>query len=114
MERGQPDLTVYTFEVPRDSKRVMDYPDAELWTMDLSEAQAYAQKNGYQLIGNDYVWEDSELVEDYTPEPDCEHCGLPVRERGGLWEDPDYDAGSDEARYCDEAPEHQHQPTTVH
>ena len=113
MERGKPDMTVYTFEVPADSDRVMDYPDEELWTMDYREADAYAREKGYLLIENEYVWEDSNLLEDYTPAPDCQYCGLPViRQDTGLWEDTDgYSAGSDSARYCDEAPDHLHKPS---
>jgi hypothetical protein len=113
MERGKPDLTVYTFEVPEGSSRTMDYPAAELWTLDYQEAQAYAQEKGYQLIENQYEWQDSNLLEDCTPVRDCQYCGLPVKERdGGIWEDPDYEPRTEEARYCDEAPHHRHAPET--
>ena len=110
MERGKPDMTVYTFEVPADSGRAMDYPDEELWTLDYKEADAYAREKGYLLIENEYEWQDSSMLEDYTPKPDCQWCGLPVEQIHGNWQDPDYDAGTGSALYCDEAPDHQHQP----
>jgi hypothetical protein len=66
MERGRPDMTVYTFEAGPGVE--LQYPDAELWTRDHEEARRYAQERGYQLIANEYVFNDSELLEDYTPE----------------------------------------------
>jgi hypothetical protein len=53
-----------------------------------------------------------------TPYPEnCASCGLPVIRRPavaleapGLWEDPDYAAGSDEARHCDASPDFLHHP----
>jgi hypothetical protein len=113
MERGKPDFTVYTFEIAEGSSRSMDYPDDELWTEDYQEASAYAQEKGYQLIEHQFEWQDSNLFEDYTPTPDCQYCGLPVRERGNTWEDPDEQPGSDEARYCDEAPDRRHAPESA-
>jgi hypothetical protein len=64
MERGRPDQTVYTFEAPGIA---MDYPDAELWTRDYAEARAYARDKGYQVIANEYEWEDSSLIDDFMP-----------------------------------------------
>ena len=108
MERGKPDLTVYTFELP-DGK-IMAYPDAELWTLDYPEADAYAREKGYQLIANEYEWQDSELLEDYAPATECRFCGIViVQEESGLYEDPDYE-DADNRRYCDEAPDHLHAP----
>jgi hypothetical protein len=110
MERGKPDLRVYTFEVPSDSGRDLDYPDSELWTLDYQEADAYAQKKGYLLIANEYEWQDSELLEDYTPAITCRYCGIViVREESGPYADPDYE-DTDNRRYCDESPDHTHAP----
>ena len=107
MERGVPDLTVYTFEVP-DGQH-MAYPDNELWTLDFNETDAYAREKGYQLIGWDLEMDDSDLIEDYTPQPECFYCGLKLNESDtGFWVDPDYPESSDEARYCDESPDHLH------
>jgi hypothetical protein len=66
MERGKPDQTVYTFEVPEG--KAMTYPDDELWTRDYREADAYAREHGYMLIANEYEFEDSTLEADYTPD----------------------------------------------
>jgi hypothetical protein len=109
MERGKPDQTVYTFEAGPGV--TMNYPDAELWTRDYQEARKYASDHGYRVIGNDYEFEDSELVDDFTPAIECQHCGLPVEQVNGTWQDTDYKPGSDEALYCDEAPDHKHAPT---
>lgn len=73
MERGIPDITVYTFEV-RDG-REMHYPDAELWTLDYAEADAFAADKGYLLMGMDWGDDAPELIEDYTPAPQCAICG---------------------------------------
>jgi hypothetical protein len=71
MERGKPDVTVYTLELPQHLGRTMSYPDGELWSYDEAEASAYAREKGYQLIANTYEWADSELVEDFSvPEED--------------------------------------------
>jgi hypothetical protein len=41
----------------------------------------------------------------------CGSCGLVVRASDtGIYEDPDYPASSDEARYCDASPDHRHHP----
>jgi len=69
MERGVPDLTVYTFEVP-DGQH-MAYPDNELWTLDFGEADAYAQEKGYLLIGADLSMRDGVVEADYATEPEC-------------------------------------------
>jgi hypothetical protein len=112
MERGTPDQTVYTFEVA--DGQTLQYPDGELWTRNYQEADSHARKMGYMLIANNYEWEDTELVEDYTPAPPspaCASCGIDVSESDtGFWEDPDYPASSDNARYCDESPDHLHHP----
>ena len=110
MERGTPDQTVYTFEVPEG--RIMRYPDAELWTRDYNEADAYAREMGYMLIANEYEFEDSGLVEDYTPKIRCAHCDdLIDLEDAGLWiaSDGNLDP-ADERRVCDESPDHLHHP----
>ena len=113
MERGEPDLTVYTFEV--SGNRTMDYPDNELWTLDYQEARAYAQEKGYQLIENEYEWQESGLLEDYTPEVRCQYCVLVIKKTDtGIWEDPDYPlSDTDARRYCDEPSDHLHKPEDV-
>jgi hypothetical protein len=41
----------------------------------------------------------------------CGSCGLVIRASDtGIYEDPDYPASSDEARYCDASSDHQHRP----
>lgn len=67
MKRGIPNITVYMFEAAPG--RELNYPDAELWTLDEDEARTYAKKNGYQLVGSDCQREETELIEDYTPRP---------------------------------------------
>lgn len=67
MERGIPNITVYSFAAAPG--RSLNYPDAELWTLDENEARAYAEKNGYQLIGSDCKPDEEELIEDFTPRP---------------------------------------------
>lgn len=105
MERGKPDLTVYAFEVHQGQR--MQYPDNELWTLDYAEADAYAREKGYMLIGYSFEFEDSELIEDYTPKPECNHCVIKLNESDtGIFEDGDYPPGSDDARYCDSSPDH--------
>lgn len=64
MNRGKPDQSVFTFELP--NKGTMPYPDAELWTRNYVEARSFAEKRGYLLIENTYEWADSELVQDYS------------------------------------------------
>ena len=112
MERGRPDITVYTFEAGPGV--TLAYPDDELWTRDYAEAVRYAQERGYQVIGNEYAWEDSELVDDFTPAIECQHCGE-VIERDtdtGIWENPACE-DADNRRYCDESPDHRHHPETT-
>lgn len=69
-------VTVYTFE-DADGQSADDYS-----TQDYQEAHAYAQKNQYMLIGNEYEWSDSELVEDFTPTKK----GWFIYEKGGPYE----------------------------
>ena len=112
MERGQPDQTVYTFEAGPGVE--MAYPDAELWTRDYQEARKYAQEHGYRVIANEYEFEDSELIDDFTPQIECSFCGLVIRKQAdGSWEDEDYPEGDPARSYCDEAPDHQHAPATA-
>lgn len=80
MERGKPDQTVYTFEVPKGG--TMAYPDSELWTRDYNEADQYAQAHGYLLIASEYEFEDSNLVEDYATET-CDECGANLADDEG-------------------------------
>lgn len=65
MQRGIPDITVYTFEVPQGQE--MTYPDAELWTLSYAEADAFAADRGYLLMGQDWGDDEPELIEDYAP-----------------------------------------------
>ena len=110
MQRGQPDQTIYTFELP--DGRTMSYPDDEMWTRDYREADDYAREHGYQLIENSYEFEDSSLLADYVPPEECAHCGLPIeQEDTGIWQDPDYEE-ADDRHYCDPSPDHQHHPGT--
>jgi len=113
MERGIPNLTVYTFEAAPG--RELRYPDAELWTTDETEARTYAQEHGYLLMVSDYTEGDDgpELVEDFTPETRCRFCGVTIEQQeNGLYVDPDYaDSVLAENRvYCDESPDHTHGP----
>jgi hypothetical protein len=64
-------LDVYTLEA-REGAAATPYPESEFWTMDYQEAQAEAQDKKLRVIGNTYEWADSELLDDYTedPEPD--------------------------------------------
>jgi hypothetical protein len=106
MERGQPDQTVYTFEAGPGV--TMSYPDDELWTRDYGEARDYARVKGYQVIGNDYEFEDSELIDDFTPAVECAFCGIVIEKQDtGFWEDPYYE-DADNRRYCDASPSHHH------
>jgi len=105
MERGQPDQTVYTFEAGPGV--TMSYPDDELWTRDYEEARAYAQEKGYQVIGLDYEFEDSELIDDFTPAVECAHCGtVIVRQADGSWEDDAYPEGNPARSWCVDDREH--------
>jgi hypothetical protein len=114
MERGIPMITVYTFEVPQGQE--MHYPDAELWTLDFREADAFAQKNKYLLMGMEWGEDAPVLEADYTPKPpkpECRYCGIGVEKQDtGIWEDTSYVPSSDHARYCDESPDHQHHVET--
>jgi hypothetical protein len=92
MERGRPGQTVYTFEA--GAGVTMSYPDDELWTRDYNEARGYAQEKGYRVIGNDYEFEDSELIDDFTPAVECAFCGTVIEKVNRL--------------YCDESPSHHH------
>jgi hypothetical protein len=66
VNRGELDLTVYTFEAgPRGD---LEYPGGGLWTRDYREAQEYARAHHCQLIANEYEWRDDEVLEDYTEE----------------------------------------------
>ena len=81
MQQGRPDQTVYTFEASPGV--TMAYPDDELWTRDYAEARAYAQEKGYKVIGNDYEFEDSELVDDFTPAAECQPSPQKARKTDG-------------------------------
>jgi hypothetical protein len=78
MERGQPDLTVYTFAVPEGQR--MKYPDAELWTLDFREADAYAAEHGYLLVGADLTMRDGVVEADYATSPDKDYATSPEGE----------------------------------
>lgn len=80
MQRGIPDITIYTFEVAEG--REMPYPDAELWTLDYAEADALAEEKGYLLMGQDWGEDEPGLVHDYTPRPVCVICGVSVEKTG--------------------------------
>lgn len=110
MERGNPNVTVYTFEAGPGGG--LQYPDAELWTLDYDEARRYAQQRNYQLIANEYTFEDSELLEDYSPETRCQTCGeLIDLEDAGIWAISGAEQSpADQRRYCDEAPDRLHHP----
>ena len=113
MERGKPDMTVYTFEAAEG--RTMDYPDAELYTLDYQEARAYAQEKGYRLIENEYEWQESGLLEDYTPEVRCQYCDdvIEVKQGETFWSGDGALNPSDERRYCGDAPDGLHKPEDV-
>jgi hypothetical protein len=68
MERGQPLIEVFTFELPQGSSRTMEYPDGELWTFNKDEAIAYGQLKNYLVIVNGYTFNDSEVFEDFADE----------------------------------------------
>lgn len=58
-------VTVYTVEAKEGSAQT-PYPESEFHTQDYEEAQAYAQERKLRVIGNEYEWADSELLDDYT------------------------------------------------
>ena len=67
MNRGIPDLTVYTFEAAEG--KWLPYPDDELWSLDFREADSYAQKHHYKLIAHDLELPSDSIIEaDYTEE----------------------------------------------
>lgn len=54
-------ISVYTFE----DRYGVSFTD---WhTQNYAEARAYAEQYRLRLIENEYVWEDSQLLEDYSP-----------------------------------------------
>jgi hypothetical protein len=64
-------ICVYTFKGRNDEH-------VTFWsTQDYDEAKSYAQENNYKLICDTYTYDDSELLEDYTEEPEleCSMCG---------------------------------------
>lgn len=61
------DISVYTFE-DKDGNEYGNYV-----TQDYQEAKSYAQANKLRVIGNEYVFRDSELVDDFT-EKACDNC----------------------------------------
>lgn len=75
-----PDLTVYMFTVPEGKE--MSYPDAELWTLNYEEADAFAAKKGYQLVCHDLIMEEGGMIADYTA---CVICGVLIEKTGGGW-----------------------------
>jgi len=85
MERGRPDLTVYTFEVPEGQD--MPYPDAELWTLDFQEADKFASDRGYMLMAMEWGEDVPVLEADYTPRPACAICGEEIEQNPAskLW-----------------------------
>lgn len=67
MHRGKPEVMIYTLALPEG--QYLQYPDAELWTLDEDEARSYAKEKGYQLIGTPYVADDTgeEMLDDFRP-----------------------------------------------
>lgn len=64
------DIIVYTFAERDDSDGV--YYPVDYSTQDYQDADAYARKHQLQLIENTFVWDDSEVLTDYSPEPEEE------------------------------------------
>jgi hypothetical protein len=64
-EGAMMDIEVYTFE--------NKYGDEDTYhTQNANDAREYAQKYNLRWIANTFVWDDSELVEDYTERDDDE------------------------------------------
>lgn len=49
-------------------------PDPFFETGDYSEARKYAQLNQCRLIANEFVFDDSSMVDDFTPELPVSSC----------------------------------------
>jgi hypothetical protein len=54
------EIEVYTFENAEGQE------EGSYQTQNINDARQYAQKYKLRLIANTFVWDDSELVEDYT------------------------------------------------
>ena len=59
------EIAVYTFEDK-------DGNDQEWCTQKYSEAKEWAMRHNMKIILNTYVWDDSEMLEDFTDEEDEE------------------------------------------
>jgi hypothetical protein len=60
-------VDIYTVEA-RAGRAATAYPHSDFQTDDYPDAQAYAQQHGLMVIVNHFAFEDSELLDDYTPE----------------------------------------------
>lgn len=45
-----------------------------------ADAKTYAMQVHGKVIAQEYTWEDSEVVEDYTPKRRCDVCDDPIEE----------------------------------
>ena len=45
------------------------------------KAKTHAKEHGLRVIESTYVFEDSEMVDDFTPDPECSCCGSTVEEK---------------------------------
>lgn len=62
------DIHVYTLEARNREETPAEH--AEFETEDYQEARDRAYGAGLLVIDNTYTWSDSEMVDDFTPEPD--------------------------------------------
>lgn len=78
-------LQVFIYTVEARKRDETPYPASELWWYEAKDADAYAKENRLRVIENEYTWEDSEMIGDYTPDV-CRYCGAEIERAGGTWE----------------------------
>lgn len=73
-------ITLYTFEDANGTED--DYS-----TLNWADAHEYALTYSRRIIGNEYEWQDSEVIEDHTgsddPCPEVDELGMVVRHEDG-------------------------------